>query len=116
MKADTTTLPMVAEALPLVMGTDGVGRVGKTRVTLDTVVSAFQNGATAEEIVQRYPSLDLADVYAVIAYYLQRHAEVDAYLQRRREHGQRIQQQNETRFDPAGIRDRLLARRSSRGV
>ncbi|MEO0869309.1 MAG: DUF433 domain-containing protein, partial [Cyanobacteria bacterium J06642_11] len=37
-------------------------------------------GATAEEIVEQYPSLQLADVYSVISYYLRRKTEVDAYL------------------------------------
>ena len=54
--------------------------VGKTRVTLDTVVAAFLAGATAEKIVEQYPSLQLADVYSVIGYYFQRKTEVDTYL------------------------------------
>ena len=53
--------------MPLQTDADGVIRVGGTRVTLETVVEAFQQGATAEEIVQQYPSLALAEVYAVLA-------------------------------------------------
>jgi uncharacterized protein (DUF433 family) len=111
-----TTLSIAAETIPLVIGSDGVVRVGHTRVTLDTVISAFMDGATAEEITHRYPALDLADVYSVIAYYLRRRAEVDLYLQRRRELAEGIRKQNEARFDPSGIRDRLLARQASRGT
>jgi uncharacterized protein (DUF433 family) len=107
------TLTIATETVPLVTGIDGVIRVGKTRVTLDTVISAFLEGATAEEITHQYPSLDLADVYSVIAYYLRRRSEVDAYLQRRQEQAEKIRQQNESCFDPSGIRERLLARRSS---
>ena len=103
---------IATETVPLVMDVDGVIRVGKTRVTLDTVISAFLDGATAEEIAHQYPSLDLADVYSVIAYYLRRRAEVDAYLQRRQEQAEKIRKQNESRFDPSGVRDRLLARRA----
>lgn len=55
------TLAIVAEAAPLQANEDGVILVGKTRVTLDTVVAVFNQGATAEEIVYRYPSLNLAD-------------------------------------------------------
>lgn len=62
------SVPQV-ETLPLEMDAHGVIRVGKTRVTLDTVVAAFDEGATAEEIVQQYPTLLLADVYSVIGYY-----------------------------------------------
>ncbi len=105
------TLTIPRETVPLREDAHGVIRVGKTRVTLDTLVYAFHNGCTAEEIAQQYPSLDLADVYSVIAYYLRRRDEVDAYLEQRRQQSEDIRQQNEARFDPSGIRDRLLARR-----
>ena len=103
------------EAVPLEAGADGVIRVGNTRVTLDTVVAAFSQGATAEEIAQRYPSLELADVYQVIGYYLRRPSEVEAYLEERRAHADAVRKENEARFDPRGVRDRLLARRAHRG-
>jgi uncharacterized protein (DUF433 family) len=109
-------LSIATETIPLVEDANGVLRVGKTRVTLDTVIAAFADGATAEEIAHRYPSLDLADVYSVIAYYLRRRAEVDFYLQRRQELAEGIQRQNEARFDPSGIRDRLLARQAGGGI
>ena len=116
-KVNTMALTIATEEkIPLVIDIDGVIHVGKTRVTLDTVISAFLDGATAEEIAHQYPSLDLADVYSVIAYYLRRHDEVDAYLQRRREQAEKIREQNESRFDPSGIRERLLARRASGSV
>ncbi|MFC1463880.1 MAG: DUF433 domain-containing protein [Candidatus Brachytrichaceae bacterium NZ_4S206] len=110
------TLTIATETVPLATDVDGVIRVGKTRVTLDTVISAFLDGATAEEITYQYPSLDLADVYSVIAYYLRRRAEVEDYLQRRQEQAEKIRQQNESRFDPTGIRERLLTRRASRSL
>jgi uncharacterized protein (DUF433 family) len=100
------------EPIPLQALEDGVVRVGGTRVTLDTVVIAFEQGATAEEIVQQYPSLRLADAYAVIAYYLRHRSEVEAYLASRGEVSRRVRHENEARFDPAGVRARLLARRS----
>lgn len=105
-------LAIVAEPAPLKENEDGVILVGKTRVTLDTVVSVFQQGATAEEIVYRYPSLNLADVYATIAFYLNHQSEVEAYLQQRRQQAQEIRAMNQARFDPQGLRDRLLARRT----
>jgi uncharacterized protein (DUF433 family) len=45
-------------------------------VTLDTIVAAFDAGATAEEIAQQYSSISLADVYSVITYYLRHQTEV----------------------------------------
>jgi len=41
---------VAAERMPLRLDKDGVARVGATRVTLDTVVAAFHNDATPEEI------------------------------------------------------------------
>ena len=74
------TLSTPAELMPLQVDSDGVMRVGGTRVTLDTVIAIFEQGATAEEIVQRFPTLDLADVYFAIGYYLRHRQEVDDYL------------------------------------
>lgn len=54
-------LKLESAAPPLVFSPDGVVRVSGTRGTLDTVVYAFRTGAAAEEIVLKYPSLDLAD-------------------------------------------------------
>lgn len=99
------------ERVPIQTDADGVIRVGGTRVTLDTVVAAFDAGATAEEIVQQYPSVALADVYSVIGYYLRHPSEVRAYLTHRQRQSVEVRQQNERRFDPSGIRERLLARR-----
>ena len=107
-------LPVV-DPVPLAADRDGVLRVGGTRVTLDTLVAAFREGATAEEIAQQYPSLQLADVYAVIGYYLRRRDEVDAYLQQAAAAAADVQRENESQFDSAGVRARLLARRTNRG-
>ena len=107
------TFSIEAEPIPLATDGDGIVRVGKTRVTLDTVVGAFQDGATAEEIVQQYPALDLADVYSVIGYYLHRRTAVEAYLQERRQMADIVRRQNEARSDHQGVRQRLLARRTA---
>jgi uncharacterized protein (DUF433 family) len=99
------------DAIPLVTGDDGVMRVVNTRVTLDTIVAAFDAGATPEEIVQQYPSVDLAAAYAIIAFVLSRRSEVDSYLARRHEVADDVRSEVEKRFPPEGIRQRLLARR-----
>jgi uncharacterized protein (DUF433 family) len=77
-----TTLAITPTPIPLETDADGVVRASGTRVTLDTIVAAFEGGATAEEIVYQYPSLNLADVYSVLGYYLQQRPEVEAYLYR----------------------------------
>lgn len=109
------TLATTAVPSPLAVHLDGTVRVANTRVTLDTVVAAFHDGATAEEIAQQYPSLTLADVDVVIGYYLRQQAEVNAYLQERRQQAARFRDENERRFDPAGVRDRLRARPTQQG-
>jgi uncharacterized protein (DUF433 family) len=105
------TLVIETQPIPLDVDADGVVRVGETRVTLDTVIETFLEGATAEEIAQQYPSLTLPDIYSVIGYYLDQREQVNHYLQRRRKEAQKTRQENEIRFDPEGIRDRLLARK-----
>jgi uncharacterized protein (DUF433 family) len=108
-------LEPTTEVIPLTADAQGVLRVGHTRVTCDTVLAACADGATAEAIVQQYPSLHVADVYAVIGYSLRHASEVDAYLQQRLEQREAMRQQHEARCDPRGVRDRLLARRTSPG-
>jgi uncharacterized protein (DUF433 family) len=104
-------LTVVAERAPLNTDSEGVVRVGGTRVTLDTVVRAFQDGATPETIVDQYPSLDLGDVYLVLGYYLRHRDEVNSYLEQRRQSSAAVRRENEARFSPVGVRERLLARR-----
>lgn len=107
MSLQTSTTP-----IPLSSDPDGTMRVGHTRVTLDTVVTAFGEGATAEEIVQQYPTLKLADVYHVLGYFLEHQSEVDEYLRQRQTIAQEVRELNESRFDPNGVRERLLSRRT----
>ena len=87
-------------SIPIATDVDGVVRVGGTRVTLDTVVMAYTEGLSAEEIVRQYPSLDLADTHAAIAYYLRHRDEVDAYLAERRRLAASVRRENEARCDP----------------
>jgi uncharacterized protein (DUF433 family) len=99
------------EPVPLETDSDGVIRVRGTRITLDTVWFAFSEGATAEEIVQQYPSLSLADAYQAIGYCLRHLSEMDGYLTRRSLSIKEIRSSNESRWRPEGIRSRLLGRR-----
>jgi uncharacterized protein (DUF433 family) len=108
-------LSQVPVPFPLLETGDGAVLVGGTRVTLDSVVASYRSGATAEEIVQQYPALDLADVHLTIGYFLRHESEVDAYLQRRREEAETIRQEVERRSPQQGIRARLLARRKQTG-
>ncbi len=66
------------EPSPLKLDRDGIARVGGTRVTLMTVVEAFRRGSSPEQIALDF-SLDTADAFHVIAYYLRRKQEVEQY-------------------------------------
>src|SRR5271169_3129938 len=99
------------ETMPLVTGGDGVTRISGTRVPLETVIAAFRDGATPEEIAQQYPSIPLGDLYEVIGYYLRHETELSSYLGDRVKNSEQTRTSNETRWTPDGIRSRLLARR-----
>src|SRR5216684_834923 len=60
----------------------GVMRVGKSRVTLDSIVAGFEQGYSPETIQQQYPALSLEEVYGAIAWYLANAEEVAGYLER----------------------------------
>lgn len=109
------SISITTQPIPLKVDSNGVIRVGQTRVTLDTIVFAFLDGATVEEIVQQYPSLDMADVYAVVGYYLRNRFEVEDYLRQRLQQAKSVCKQNELRFNPHGVRERLLSRYKLKG-
>jgi len=98
----------LTEAVPLEIDGQGVWRIGRTRVSLETLVAAYDAGATAEEIVQQYPAISLADVYSVIGYFLHHPEEVGAYLTRRRQEAAGVAEEVERRFPANGLRERLM--------
>src|SRR5881227_1995570 len=104
------------QTLPLRLTEDGTIRVANSRVSLDSVVHHYKLGASAEQIAQKFPALDLADVYAVITYYLNHEETVEEYLRQQEAAGEEVQKKIES--DPgyqknsADLRARLLARKS----
>jgi uncharacterized protein (DUF433 family) len=99
--------------LPLRVDEGGAVRVGKTRVSLDLVVEQYENGMTPEDMVRAYDTLVLADVYAVIGYYLRHRDEVRAYLKRREEEAENLRAKIEAER-PRLSREELLARGNAR--
>ena len=89
----------------------GVLRIGDTRVSLDSVIIAFNQGATPEQIVYDYDTLTLPEVYAAISYYLQNRETVESYLAKRAKQNEALREANDARFGHRGIREKLLARR-----
>lgn len=98
------------EPPPLRVDSGGVIRVGAGRVSLDLVVEQYENGMAPEDMARAYDALQLADVYAVVAYYLRHRAEVDAYLRRRRDEAQSLRAAIEAEHPRVG-RGEFLARR-----
>jgi uncharacterized protein (DUF433 family) len=66
--------------VPLSTDKDGIIRIGSTRITLQTIIAAYQRGDKPEEIVEGFSSLTLALVHALISYYLSHQEEVDEYI------------------------------------
>ena len=83
-----------------------------TRVPLDVIVGDFNQGASAEEIALAYPSVSLADVYAVIAYYLRHQEHVDTYIAERDERAAAARAQRGVDEASQILRAKLLARRA----
>jgi uncharacterized protein (DUF433 family) len=54
--------------------------IGGSKVSLDSIVYAFQRGSSPEEIQQDWPVLNLEQVYGAITYYLAHREAVDEYL------------------------------------
>lgn len=103
-----------AEAPPIREDAAGALRVGNSRVLLELVIRAFQDGATPETIIQRYSTLTLPDVYAVITYYLNHRSEIEKYLAQREQQAEEVRQRIESQQgDLSAIRARLLARRQA---
>ena len=96
--------------LPLRQDESGTIRVDGSKVTFDAVVYAFRDGATAEEIADRYPALSLPAVYAALTFYLQNREEVDAYLERHSAEAIELRDWIEARPGYSDFRDRLLSR------
>jgi uncharacterized protein (DUF433 family) len=104
-----------AVSVPLSMDTTGTVRVHGTRLTLDTVLGAYERGDTPQEIVEGFPDLSLADVHAIIAYYLRNREAVDAYIEEGEAQAAEIRKMVEARQgSQEGLRERLLARRAQR--
>jgi uncharacterized protein (DUF433 family) len=92
----------VPEAVTLPMKTDqhGVIRISGTRVTLLTIIGFYLQGETPEEIHDGFPTVPLADIYAVISYYLAHRDELDAYFRQIEEEADALQREIESRYTP----------------
>jgi uncharacterized protein (DUF433 family) len=97
--------------VPLRTDEHGAIRIGKTRVLLELIIHAYYMGETPEGIVDSYPSLTTAEVYAVIGYYLANREEIDAYVRERDQQADQILRDMEAKLTPEAraLRTRLRA-------
>ena len=103
-----------AEPATIRLDADGVLRVGPSRLSVDAIVFAYNEGASPEEIHMRFDSVSLADIHSVIAYYLRHTGEIEDYLAKREELAKEIRQRIEARQGVQNIRARLEKRIASR--
>jgi uncharacterized protein (DUF433 family) len=76
---------------------DGALRIAGTRVGLDTIIAAYQEGESPEEIAQEFPAVTLAQVYGAIAYYLENNLTIeDFFAEVEREFLRRVRPLSET--------------------
>ena len=111
-EGSTVALPFDAEPPPLRVDEGGAVRVGNSRISLDLIVEQYENGMTGEDLVRAYDTLALADVHAVIAYYLRHRENVRAYLKQRTEVAEALRAKIEAER-PRVLREELLARRTA---
>jgi uncharacterized protein (DUF433 family) len=112
-----TSLTILSDPTPLRVDEYGVVRVGQSQVLLDIVIREFNNGAEPEAIANGFPTLDLADVYGAIAYYLRHRKDVDEFLHARRQEAEMLRQEIEARQPSrVDLRAKLLARKAQMDV
>lgn len=105
---------LTTDAPPLHPDASGALRVGESRVLLEIVIRAHRDGASPETIVERYSTLQLADVYAVIAYYLNHRDQIERYLAEREAAAGEVREKVEARQgDLAEMRERLNSQRKA---
>lgn len=98
--------------VPLTRSDDGTIRIAGSRVTLDSLVRQFKDGATAEQIQEDFPALALREIYATIAYYLHHTEVVEEYLRRQQAESAQVRSEIERDQNSAALRARLRQRRA----
>ncbi len=103
-------MDLTLETIPVPLRDDGHGglRVGRTRVSLESVWHMHQQGASPADIVRAFDTLQLANVHAVLAWALLHADDLGAYLKRRDEEAVQIRR----RLEEAGLTPTRAARRA----
>ena len=98
-------------SIPLETSEQGVIRVKGTRVSLDSILHAYYNeGATAEEIILRFPTCTIENIYTIISWALNHPEFVDEYLATQQNKKDQLEEEIRQQYPSIGLRERLLAR------
>ncbi|HVU10279.1 MAG TPA: hypothetical protein VHD90_03335 [Phototrophicaceae bacterium] len=71
--------------IPMHMDDDGTLRVRDTKVSLEEIITRYQLGYAPERTAGDFSTIKLADVYVLIAYYLNNRDEIDVYVRQQEE-------------------------------
>lgn len=107
-------LRLEARPVPLTQIEDGTLRVTGTRIPLERIIECYQEGYTPEHIVEAFDTLRLADVYAVIAFYLDHKEEVEEYIRVQDRKADEIRNRIEASQRPGPTPEELTARWAQR--
>jgi uncharacterized protein (DUF433 family) len=108
------TLPTEPLSLPFQQDEYGTYRIGNTRIPLERVIECYRRGDSATDIVRSFPDLRLADVFAVLSYYLNHEEEVNEYCCRQEETGREVVARIEAAQGPVAGADKVRAAKRAR--
>lgn len=100
----------IRQDTPLILGDDGTIRISGSRVSLEIIVRQFKQGATAEQLLEDFPSLTLRDIYGTIYYYLDNTEAVEDYMRQQEKTIAQIQAFLASHIDSATLRVRIRDR------
>jgi uncharacterized protein (DUF433 family) len=100
----------IRQTTPLILGDDGTIRIKGSRVSLEIIVRQFKQGATAEQLLEDFPSLTLRDIYGAIYYYLDNTEAVEDYMRQQEDSAAEMRAFLASDLDSTELRTRIRAR------
>lgn len=110
----TTALSTEPLMVPFQLDEYGTYRVGNTRIALERPIECYGRGDSAADIVDSFPDLRLADVFAVLSYYLNHEEEVKKYCRRQEEAGKEVMSRIEAAQGPVPGAEKVRAAKRGR--
>jgi len=92
---------LAPEPSPLARDGSGVIRIAGTRVSLESLVSAYRTGPSIENLKEAFPDLSQSDIHMSVAYYLSHRQEVEEYLAERQHQAEAVEAEIREQFPEA---------------